>query len=57
MGFDETQIPMPADWADHSFQTVHTCTPQPLYYRVCYNTSLDIIRIRVGPQLVLDLFL
>ena len=35
----------------------NTCTPQPLYNTVRYNTVLDITRISVGPQLViLDLF-
>ena len=28
-----------------------TCTPEPLYNTVCYNTVLDITLITVGPQL------
>ena len=34
-----------------------TCTPQPLYSMVLYNTVLDITRISAGPQMVIkDLF-
>ena len=36
---------------------VDTCTPQPLYNTVRYNTVLDITRISAGPQMVIkDLF-
>ena len=31
-----------------------TCTPQPLYNTVRYNTVLDTIRTRVGPQIAIE---
>ena len=41
-----TQIEWPS-------QEIAPNTPEPLYNTVCYNTILDITRIKVGPQKVI----